>query len=136
MYRLSMDAHADLARTCMRYGCKSLGEYSWLVENIRDGQLVGRSMIDAIDGAIERMPEGFLIRPYLLAHKAEVRDMLLTEYNEEEAMQLFREEGREKTTANHLSKLMRSLGVTAAQAMDILDVPVAERTNYLSMLQA
>ena len=33
-----MDAHADLARTYMHYDCKSPGEYSWLVENIRDGK--------------------------------------------------------------------------------------------------
>ena len=50
----------------------------------------------AIDGVPESMPRDFAIRAHLLAHKAEVRDMLLTEYNEAEAMELFREEGREE----------------------------------------
>ena len=40
------------------------------------------------------MPEAFIIRPFLIAHKLEVKGMLLTEYNEAETMELFREEGR------------------------------------------
>ena len=81
---------------------------------------------------------------------AEVRDMLLTEYNEAEAMELFREEGREegraegraegreegreKATAGNLASLMRTLGLTARQAMDALAIPEADRAHYLTLL--
>ncbi len=35
----------------------------------------------AIDRAITDMPADFIIKPFLVAHRAEVRGMLLTEYN-------------------------------------------------------
>ena len=40
------------------------------------------------------MPDDFVIKPFLFAHKAEVKGMLLEEYNETEVMELFKEEGR------------------------------------------
>nr|MCR4745917.1 hypothetical protein [Lachnospiraceae bacterium] len=40
------------------------------------------------------IPEGFVLRPFLMVHRSEVKGMLLTEYNEDETMQLFREDGR------------------------------------------
>ena len=63
----------------------------------------------AVDEAIESMPGGFVIRPYLQAHKAEVRDILLTEYDEAESMGSFRKEGNEKAAAGNLASLMRTL---------------------------
>ena len=117
--------------------CAPLREYCWLVEEIR--RLVPELGTDrAVDRALESMPHNFVVRSYLLAHKAEVKDMLLTEYNEAEAMELFREEGREEgreeATVSHLRNLMRSLGLTARQAMDALGVPEAKRAGYLTML--
>ena len=35
-----------------------------------------------------------MIKPFLEAHRAEVKGMLLEEYNETEVMELFKEEGR------------------------------------------
>ncbi len=49
--------------------------------------------VETVDETLEAMPDDFVIKPFLMAHKAEVRDMLLTEYNEAEAMELFRKEG-------------------------------------------
>ena len=40
----------------------------------------------AIDRAIEEMPKDFLIREFVVAHRAEVKDMCLTEYNEAEVL--------------------------------------------------
>ena len=86
--------------------------------------------------------------------------MLLTEYNEAEAMELFREEGRaegreegraegreegraegreegrEEATAGYLASLMRTLGLTAHQAMDALGIPEADRAYYLTLKQS
>ena len=47
-----------------------------------------------IDQVITNMPGDFIIKPFLEAHRAEVKGMLLTEYNEAETMELFKEEGR------------------------------------------
>ena len=88
--------------------CKVLREYSDLVGSIRqDEKTYGSEM--AIDRAIESLPADSILKPFLEAHKAEVKGMLLTEYNEAKQMELFREEGREEgiieqaiTTAKHM----------------------------------
>ena len=73
--------------------CKPLEEYAWIVEEIRKREdVMGLEL--AIDSSIDEMPEDFEIKSYLEAHKAEVKAMLLTEYNEAKTMELFREEGR------------------------------------------
>ena len=49
-----------------------------------------------IDAAITAMPSDFVIKPFLEEHRAEVKGMLLTEYDEVATMELFKEEGREE----------------------------------------
>ena len=44
--------------------------------------------------ALEDMPDDFLIRSSLLANRAKVKNMCITEYNETETMLMFKEEGR------------------------------------------
>ena len=56
-------------------------------------------MNSAIDKAISTMPKEYLIKPFLEAHRAEVKGMLLTEYNEAEQMELFKEDGRREGRA-------------------------------------
>ena len=61
--------------------------------------------------------------------------MLLTEYNEAEAMRLFklegreegRKEGREESLLRSLKSLMKKLKLSVEQAMDMLDVPSEAR---------
>lgn len=73
-------------------------EYSWLVAEVRNLNKTNTEdgMSSAIDQAITKMPEDFIIKPFLEAHRAEVKGMLLEEYNETATMELFREEGREE----------------------------------------
>ena len=78
--------------------CKPLAEYAWLVEEIRSNSK-HMDIETAVDQAID------LIKSILIGNKAEVKDMCITEYNEAETMQMFREEGREeglKQGANRL----------------------------------
>lgn len=42
------------------------------------------------------MPKDYILKHFLEVHKAEVRGMMLTEYNEAETMNMFREEGRQE----------------------------------------
>lgn len=75
--------------------CKPLTEYAWIVDKIRE--LEPEAGLEAAIGmAIDAMPRNFVTRPLLEAHKAEVKDMLLTEYDEAKAMELFRMEGKEE----------------------------------------
>ena len=49
-----------------------------------------------VDKAIRDMPEDFEIRHFLKEHQSEVKSMCITEYDEAETMQMFKEEGREE----------------------------------------
>ena len=75
--------------------CKPLDEYTWLVNNIREREK-SMALESAVDSALDEMPNGFLIRPYLEAHRVEVKKMLLTEYNETKTMEMFKKEGEAK----------------------------------------
>ena len=74
------------------YSCKALGEYSWLVNQIRCNIELGMEIEKAVDEALDNMPDDYTIKDQLVAHRAEVVDMWITEYNEEEVMEMFRQE--------------------------------------------
>ena len=75
--------------------CKPLGEYAWLIQRIREYSK-HKDIEEAVDQAIDELPEDFEIRPFLVGHRAEVKSMCITEYNVEETMLLFKEQGREE----------------------------------------
>jgi hypothetical protein len=83
----------------IKAACKPLSEYTWIVEAIRRNRQQ-MPLDEAVDMALNNMPSDFIIKPWLEANRKGVRNMLLTEYNEEETMQLFKEEylnkGREE----------------------------------------
>ena len=76
-------------------GCKSLAEYSWFVEAVRKNHKT-MELEPAVDKAIKDMPEDYELKEFLKEHQSEVKNMCITEYDEAETMELFREEGREE----------------------------------------
>ena len=76
--------------------------------------------------------------------------MLLTEYNEAEAMELFREdgraegkaegiaegivEGRVEACAENVAGIMANLGMTVEQALDAIGIAPEERAQVLALL--
>ena len=97
--------------TLLLDACKPLGEYSWLVDEIRRNNTTNDEdgMSSAIDRAISDTPDSFVIKSFLELHRTEVKGMLLTEYNEAEAMELFREEGRAEGRAEGIIDTLISL---------------------------
>ena len=95
--------------TLLLDACKPLGEYSWLVDEIRRNNTTNDEdgMSSAVDRAISDMPDSFVIKSFLELHRTEVKGMLLTEYNEAEAMDLFREEGRAEGVIDTLISLVQ-----------------------------
>ena len=75
--------------------CEPLKEYAWLIQEIRNNR-IEMDIEEAVNRAIGEMPRSFIIKPFLVAHKTEVYGMLLDEYNEAEAMELFKEDGRQE----------------------------------------
>ena len=66
--------------------CELLSEYAWLVETIRRNQRTMRNLEVAIDAAIDKMPDEFVIKRFMLQNKAEVKGMFLTEYDQEKVL--------------------------------------------------
>ena len=122
--------------------CRPLYEYSWIIQKIRDNKNEEKDIEEAIDKVISELPNDFIVKSFLEAHRSEVKGMLATEYNEEEVMERFKEdgrkegrkeghkEGRKEEANNNIKALMETLGFTIDQAMDALKIPLNERSKY------
>ena len=75
--------------------CSTLREYAWLVDHVREYG-ISMELEDAVNRAIDEMPSDYELKSFLIAHRSEVFGMLLTEYNETEVMELFKEDGRKE----------------------------------------
>ena len=130
--------------------CAPLREYAWLVKRIRDNKK--REDLDsAIDRAVSELPESFAIRPFLLAHRSEVKGMLLTEYDEAATMELFKEDGRregriegrrEGRKEGRLEGIIKTLvsmvrkdRLTLKEAAEEADMTEAEFMKYMNEAQ-
>ena len=112
--------------------CRPLDEYAWFIAQIRNNiassdDNATNKVETAIDRAIHDMPNDFEIKDFLISNRAEVKDMCLTEYNETETLELFRQEGRQEgrqeTMLLNIRNLMDSTGWSADKIMDMLKIP-------------
>ena len=74
--------------------CEPLYEYAWLVDAVRRHQSEKMDLDAAVDATIDEMPDAYVIKPFLVENRAEVKSMFLTEYNEEKVLEKERLEGR------------------------------------------
>ncbi len=88
--------------------CKPLYEYSWFIDTIRENCKC-MNITEAVSKAINAMPDTYAIKAFLKNNKEEVTGMLDTEYNEAEAMELFKQEGREEGREEGRSDLLVEL---------------------------
>lgn len=72
--------------------CQPLCEYAWLVDRVREHQRVLQNLEAAVDASIDEMPDSFVIRTLIEAHRAGVKKMFLTEYDEEKMKEQERKE--------------------------------------------
>ena len=86
LYNINKDHNRHLMTAC-----RPLFEYSWFIEKIRSF-VKDHSIEEAVDITIDAMPNSFVIKPFLIGNRAEVKDMCITEYDEVETMQMFKEE--------------------------------------------
>lgn len=75
--------------------CKRLDEYSRFVGQIRLYSSNGFSMDQAVDNAVVYCIDHGIMEDILLPFRAEVKKMLLTEFNERKYLRMFRKEARE-----------------------------------------
>ena len=74
--------------------CKPLEEYAWFVDRIRKNGDTLSASEEAVDNALDSMPDDFLIKNFLITNKAEVKSMCITEYNEAKTFAALRKEER------------------------------------------
>ena len=74
--------------------CRKLYEYAWLVEKIREHLKAGLELEAAMERAIQESIDSGILRDFLLKHRGEVKQVILTEYDEELHAKTLIEEGR------------------------------------------
>ena len=130
--------------------CRRLGDYAELVSRIRDNQAKGMEIEKAVEAAVNSCIQDGVLVDFLVKHKAEAVGMLLTEYNEAETMEMFREEafeeglekglekGRKEEHINTLLQNIRTLSGTTGWGLErvfsALGVSTEERESVSALL--
>ncbi len=118
--------------------CQPLKDYSWLIDRINMNLKEMQEPEDAVDAALEEMPENFVVRKFLIANKVEVRKMCITEYNEARNLSLVKEEGcaegrvegrvegRTEGTIKTLAEMIKKGRLTEAEAAEEAHMTISE----------
>lgn len=86
--------------------CQKLKEYAEFIEEIRRQQTNGLSMQEAVDTAVRICVKHGILKDLLASHRAEVVEVILTEYDEEK----YRELERKETKALDILELLEDFG--------------------------
>ena len=84
--------------------CKKLAEYGIFITKIHEFWEQPGSLEEAIKEAINYCSSHGILKEYLEIYGAEVLNMILNEWNTEDAIAFAREEGREEIARNALAK--------------------------------
>ncbi len=82
--------------------CKPLEEYAWIVDQIRQNMKNHMSLGKAVNKMIDDIPDDYILRDFLWAHRAEVLIMLMKEYTEEEQLRNIKAAHEKKGEQNTL----------------------------------
>ena len=100
--------------------------------NFVEGKAAEGKFVQEIEAEIERLKEHMETRREYMT-----LEMLLEEReaeSREEGRAEGREEGREEARVSLLRNLVQKLGLSFEKAMETLDIPMAERAKYMSMM--
>ena len=107
--------------------CQPLRDYMILTNKIRELRDSGMEPEEAIDAGVVYCIDNNIMADMLLAHRAEVVDMCLTEYNEKVFVDGIKEEGREEGRKEEQRKSIAGMlrkGKTAQAIADFCDYPL------------
>lgn len=76
--------------------CRPLYEYSWFIGKVWEYLAKGKTRDEAIKEAMEASVREKIMTEFIAKHGSEVRNMLFTEFNLEDAREVWEEEAREK----------------------------------------
>ena len=102
--------------------CEPLRDYSWLIDRIRYYSDLSENIETAVDMAISELAEDSVLKPFLMKHKAEVKNMCITEYDETKTMNMFLEEGREEGREEAFLRMVAYGRLSVKEAAEYLSV--------------
>jgi predicted transposase/invertase (TIGR01784 family) len=114
--------------------CEALDNYSFFMDKIREFQKMNLKLAKAVPHAIKYCIDNDKLKDFLETHGSEVHNMLMGEYNEEEHMEVVREEALEEgiergmTTAAR-NALAQGIPTETIQKITGLDMQVIEAMN-------
>jgi predicted transposase/invertase (TIGR01784 family) len=89
--------------------CKKLAEYSTFIARIHSYFKELENLEEAVKKAIKYCSRHGILKEYLEIHGSEVLNMILTEWNTEDAIAFAKEEGREEGIEKEKLEIARSL---------------------------
>ena len=122
----------------------ALKSYSVFVAKVRECIKNGSTLEAAVGEAVQYCVSHDYLREYFRQkHKKEVFDMLNFAWNQERALKVCAEEAREDGLAQGLenglaasiANVMKNMGVSMEKAMDVLQIPAAERAKYAQLIK-
>ena len=91
--------------------CLSPDNYSVFIDKIKEYQEIGLILEEAVNNAVEYCKENNILKKFLEKHSSEVFNMLLTEWNWDDALEVAREEGREESRQHFFELLDQGLTI-------------------------
>jgi len=114
--------------------CEVLRGYAVFIGQVRDRQQLGLSLADAITDAIDFCVSNGILVEYLKNNSPEVRNMLFTEFNLEEAKEVWFGEGIEKGIENGKlddATAMFAEGISLEKIARITNLPLEQLKEKL-----
>lgn len=103
----------------------------YLVNCIRENEAKGMRIEDAIDTAVQQCINCNVLKEFLVAHRAEVVSVCLTEFNEEVFVNSIRAEGHAEGELSMLLKLVKKGRLSTEDALSELQMSEEEFVRLL-----
>lgn len=126
--------------------CRTLNGYMRFVDKVRECAKQ-KPLAEAMEEAVSWCIHEDILAEFLRKNRAEVISMGIYEFDEEKYIRMERQEAKEEGIQlgiqsgiqtgiqTGIQKLIRNLHMTAEEAMDVLEIPEAERSKYRSSIQ-
>ena len=103
--------------------CRHLAHYSAFVGKVREYENIGNSLEEAVKKAVAYCCEHYIMKVLLEQSSSEVLNMLMTEWNWDDALAYRYKEGREETL-QEIAKKMKEIGLSAEQIEDVTGLTI------------
>jgi hypothetical protein len=114
--------------------CRVLGEYAAFIGKVKRYQK-NMTIEEAVDRAVNECIEEGILKEILTGHRAEVKNMILTEYDEEKTMRLFQKEYEEEA-AEKIAQAQEEAAEKIVQAQEEAAEKITQAQEEVAKAQA